>query len=80
MCLRFVFLLVTRVAAGLRLSRRAEAWKAAEILILRHQLAVLQRRQPRRPKLNWADRALLAALLGPIPKGGRATETAARAG
>jgi hypothetical protein len=31
---RFVFLLVTRVAAGLRLSRRAEAWKAAEILIL----------------------------------------------
>jgi putative transposase len=55
-------------------------WKTAEILILRHQLAVLQRRQPRRPKLNWADRALLAALLGPIPKGGRATETAARAG
>ena len=43
-------------------------WKTAEILILRHQLAVLQRRQPRRPKLNWADRALLAALLGVIPK------------
>jgi len=39
-------------------------------LILRHQLAVLQRR-PRRPKLNWADRALLAALLGVIPKGRR---------
>ena len=57
MCLRFVFLLVTRVAAGLRLSRREEAWKAAEILILRHQLAVLQRRQPGRVKLNWADRA-----------------------
>jgi hypothetical protein len=37
-------------------------------LILRHQLAALQRRQPRRPKLNWADRALLAALLGTIPK------------
>src|SRR5450759_3779961 len=71
MCLRFVFLLVTRVAAGLRLSRRAEAWKAAEILILRHQLAVLQRRQPRRPKLNWADRALLAALLSVIPKARR---------
>jgi hypothetical protein len=44
MCLRFVFLLITRLAAWLRLSRRAETWKAAEILILRHQLAVLQRR------------------------------------
>jgi putative transposase len=68
MCLRFVFLLITRLAAWLRLSRREEAWKTAEILILRHQVAVLQRRQPRRPKLNWADRALLAALPGVIPK------------
>jgi putative transposase len=71
MCLRFVFLLITRLAAWLRLSRREEMWKTAEILILRHQLAVLQRRQPRRPKLNWADRALLAALLGVIPKARR---------
>ena len=71
MCLRFVFLLITRVAAGLRLSRREEMWKTAEILILRHQLSVLQRRQPRRPKLDWADRALLAALLGVIPKARR---------
>jgi transposase len=71
MCLRFVFLLITRGAAWLRLSRRGEAWKTAEILILRHQLAVLQRRQPRRPKLNWADRALLAALLAVIPKARR---------
>jgi hypothetical protein len=62
MCFRFVFLLVTRVAAWLRLSRREETWKTAEILILRHQLAVLQRRQPRRPKLNWADRALLSVI------------------
>jgi putative transposase len=67
MCLRFLFLLTTRLAAWLRLSRREETWKTAEILILRHQLAVLQRRQPRRPKLNWADRALLAALLAVIP-------------
>ncbi len=65
------FLLITRVAAWLRLSRREETWKTAEILILRHQLAVLQRRQPRRPKLNWADRALLATLLGVIPKARR---------
>ncbi|HUY52749.1 MAG TPA: hypothetical protein VMV92_44790 [Streptosporangiaceae bacterium] len=71
MCLRFVFLLIARLAAWLRLSRREETWKTAEILILRHQLALLQRRQPRRPKLNWADRALLAALLGVIPKARR---------
>ena len=68
MCLRFVFLLITRVAAALRLSRREEMWKTAEILIPRHQLSVLQRQQPRRPNLDWADRALLAALLGVIPK------------
>ncbi|MGD0378336.1 MAG: hypothetical protein ABSB01_27675 [Streptosporangiaceae bacterium] len=61
MCMRFVFLLIMRLAAWLRLSRREETWQTAEILILRHQLAVLQRRQPRRPELNWADRALLAA-------------------
>jgi hypothetical protein len=35
-----MFLLITQVAAWLRLSRREEAWKTAEILILRHQLAV----------------------------------------
>jgi putative transposase len=68
MFLRFVFLLITRVASWLRLSRRKEAWKNAEILILRHQLTVLQRHQPCRPKLTWADRALLATLLSVIPK------------
>jgi putative transposase len=71
MCLRFVFLLITRMTSWQRVSRREETWKTAEILILRHQLAVLQRRQPRRPGLNWADRALLAALLGVIPKARR---------
>jgi hypothetical protein len=58
MCLRLVFLLITRLAAGLRLSWREETSKTAEILILRHQLAVLQRHQPRRPKLlhkNWPN-------------------------
>jgi hypothetical protein len=40
-------------------------------LILRHQLAVLQRQQPRRPNLDWADRALIATLHGVIPKARR---------
>src|SRR5271165_3266834 len=71
MCLRFVFLLITRTATWLRLSRREETWRIAEILLLRHQLAVLQRRQPGRPNLSWADRALLATLLAVIPKARR---------
>src|SRR5882757_7012794 len=71
MCLRFASLVITRVTTWLRLSRREEAWQTAEMLILRHQLAVLQRRQPHRPHLTWADRALLAALLSVIPKARR---------
>ena len=40
MCLRFAVLLISQLAAGLRLSRREETWKAAEILLLRpHRLA-----------------------------------------
>jgi hypothetical protein len=74
MCLRFVFLLITRAASWLRLSRRDEAWKTAEILILRHQLAVLRRRPPRRPKLTWEDRALLVTLAWGMP--GRSEVTA----
>ena len=71
MCLRFVFLLITRLTSWLRLSQREETWKTAEILILRHQLAVLQRRQPRRLALDWADRAFLATLFAVIPKARR---------
>jgi putative transposase len=71
MCLRFMFLLITRLMAWLQLARREEAWKVAEILLLRHQLAVLQRQQPRRPDLNWADRAFLGTLLSVIPKARR---------
>jgi len=40
-------------------------------LILRHQLAVLQRYQACRSKLTWADRALLATLLSVIPRARR---------
>src|ERR1017187_2808994 len=71
MCLRFAFLVITRGTTWLRLSQREEAWQTAEILILRHQISVLQRRQPHRPHLTWADRALLAALLSVIPKARR---------
>ena len=67
MCLRFLFLLALRVPTWLRLSRRSSTWKDAEILLLRHQVALLERNTAR-PKLSWADRALFAALLAVIPR------------
>jgi len=69
-CLRFVFLLASRLLAAARLSRRDAAWRTAEILLLQHQLTVLQRQlgERARPKVSWADRALIALLLGLIPR------------
>jgi hypothetical protein len=58
-----VSLIALRLPAWLFLAVRSDAWKDAEILLLRHQLAVLQRQQPRRVRLSWADRAIMAALL-----------------
>jgi len=56
--------------AAARVSRRDAAWRTAEILLLQHQLAVLQRQlgERARPKVSWADRALIALLLGLIPR------------
>jgi hypothetical protein len=79
MCLRFAFLLITRVTTWLRLARRQETWKTPEILLLRHQLAVPQRRQPRRPNVNRADdpsRHAQEEFLG-VPATGRQVRAAA---
>src|ERR1039458_7443759 len=52
----------------LRLSRREGWWKDAEILMLRHQLAVALRERPRASaRLTWPDRAWLALLAGTVP-------------
>jgi len=45
---------------------RSDPAKEIEILVLRHQLAVLQRRTPR-PRLRWTDRAVIAALTRLLP-------------
>jgi hypothetical protein len=51
--LRFGYFVITCLFSLLRPPCRGEMWKDAEILLLRHQLAVLQRQQGRRPKLSW---------------------------
>jgi putative transposase len=60
--MRFAYLVVLRVFGWLALLARSDRAKDAEILILRHQVAVLQR-QVKNPRLSWADRAALARLL-----------------
>ena len=40
----------------------------AEILVLRHQLNILRRRAPRRPRLSWADHALFICLYRSAPR------------
>ena len=66
MSLRFAYLAVLRVFGWLTLLARSDRAKDAEILILRHQLGVLQR-QVKAPRLSWADRAVLAALARLLP-------------
>ena len=50
-----------RVTAWMALLARSSASKDAELPMLRHEVSVLRRQNPR-PKLDWADRAVLAAL------------------
>lgn len=68
MLLRFAYLVVLRVFGWLALLARSDRAKDAEILILRHQVAVLQH-QVSVPRLSWADRAILAALARLLPRG-----------
>ncbi len=66
MSIRLLYLMFTRVAGWLVLLSRSSAAKDIEILVLRHELAVLRRSQ-RPPRLSWGDRAVFAALTRLLP-------------
>ena len=64
--LRLLYLILSRLLDSLALLGRASAAKDVELLVLRHEVAVLRRTNPK-PRLDWADRALFAALIRRLP-------------
>jgi putative transposase len=64
--LKLIYLIFSKLVSWMVLRTRSDTTKEIEILVLRHQLAVLQRRAPQ-PRMSWTDRAVIAALSRLLP-------------
>jgi len=65
--LRLLYLIFSQVLGLVLLMGRTSAIKDVELLVLRHEVAVLRRTNPR-PRMDWADRAVIAALVRRLPR------------
>src|SRR4051812_45146859 len=65
--LRLLYLIFRQVLGLVLLLGRTSSTKDVELLVLRHEVAVLRRTNPR-PRLDWADRAVFAALVRRLPR------------
>ena len=64
--LKLIYQMFAKLLSWMVLHARSDTANEIEILVLRHQLAVLQRRTPR-PRISWSDRAVIAALARLLP-------------